>query len=228
MKKLLFFVGIVLILTSCATKTIHFDQLQERNGLFYLVNDNEPFNGEIVSYSAGKVEFEGEVRNGLMEGLWIYYYPNGQKQAEGLYKDGLKEGTWTYWAINGEQENQEVYKMGTQLGTKLQETETSGEPASEGLSGEITSPGTATPSASATQETKEVQEPKKPKPVNWDHLTGGPIKYYKGTPYTGPFVKYYKEGNRGVYLEGSFTNGHRSGKWTYYFRDGKVKDIKYY
>ncbi|NQV02988.1 MAG: hypothetical protein HQ542_10100 [Bacteroidia bacterium] len=34
-------------------------------GLFYLVNDKEPFTGEIISYVAGKVEFEGEVKNGL-------------------------------------------------------------------------------------------------------------------------------------------------------------------
>lgn len=240
MKKLFVLAGIVLLLGSCATKKVNFDQLQDRNGLFYLVNDKEPFTGEIVSYVAGKVEFEGEVKNGLKEGLWIYYYANGQKEMEGVYKDGLKEGTWSYWAENGEQDDQEVYKLGNRLGHE------GARPDEEGLSGG-TEMGSTHEAQEATQaetkssgtslggtigggsaETKKAEEPQKPKAVNWDNLTGGPVKYYQGRPYTGPVVKWYKEGARGKYIDGYFTNGYRTGKWTFYDRAGRVKDIKYY
>ncbi|MFH1297399.1 MAG: hypothetical protein ABIJ04_09025 [Bacteroidota bacterium] len=235
MKKIPFLAGIILIICSCATKKVNFDQLQDRNGLFYLVNDKEPFTGQIVSYADGKVEFEGAVKNGLKEGLWIYYYANGQKELEGLYKDGLKEGTWYYWAENGEQEDQEVYKLGTRLGHE------GPRPDDEGLSSETeiersaesssSSHGEATEGGSGqtvkSEPPKEVESPK-PEPVNWDMLTGGPVKYYRGQPYTGPVVKWYKEGSKGKYIDGYFTNGYRSGKWTYYDRAGRVKDIKYY
>ncbi len=239
MKKFLILAGIILVFSSCVTKKVNFDQLQDRNGLFYLVNDKEPFTGEIISYVAGKVEFEGEVKNGLKEGLWIYYYANGQKEMEGIYRDGLKEGTWSYWAENGEQDDQEIYKLGNRLGHE------GARPEEEGLSNESTmessagSKGSVAPESSASKSSlggtignekekpKEV-EPPKPKAVNWDMLTGGPIKYYQGQPYTGPVVKWYKEGTMGKYIDGYFTNGYRTGKWTFYDRAGRVKEIKYY
>ncbi|MFH1160571.1 MAG: hypothetical protein V1733_06465, partial [bacterium] len=202
-----------------------FDQLQDRDGLFYLVNDKEPFTGEIISYSGGKVEFEGAVKNGLKEGLWVYYYPNSQKKMEGIYKDGLKEGSWTYWTENGEQDNLEIYKMGTRLGSETGVSEQEQEQEQVTATEEPAKP------ESQAGKTSTVQEPKKveaPKPVNWDWLAGGPVKYYHGKPYTGPVVKYYKEGSKGVYLEGHFTNGHRTGKWTYYDRAGRISEIKYY
>ncbi len=242
MKKILFFAGIILIVSSCAMEKVHFDQLQNRDGLYYMVNDKEPFSGEIVSYEEGKIELEGNVQNGLKDGLWIYYYPNGQKKAEGMYKDGLKEGTWSYWAENGEQANKKIYKRGN----KLQNTEETIQiemKSDDGSEGTITIKGDdGTTEGTITIEgddiTIKVKEDKgsatvkkkstEPKAVNWSQLTGGHVKSYKGKPYTGPVVKYYKEGNKGKYLYGYFTNGRRSGKWTYYHRDGSVKDTKNY
>jgi len=223
MKKILFFAGIILIISSCAMEKITFDQLQNRYGLSYMVTDKDPFSGEIVSYVEGKIEFEGNVQNGLKEGLWIYYYPNGQKKKEGVYADGLKEGTWTYWAENGEQDNTEIYKVGTRLGNE--EDEYSGEDQGD-QSGEGIVP--AKKEKDSNLSGKIGDEKEKPKAVIWTHLTGGPVKYYQGKPYTGPVIKYYREGNKGKYLYGYFTNGHRSGKWTYYYRDGRVKNTKYY
>jgi len=237
MKNLFLFAATMFLLISCATKQINFDQLQDRNGLYYLVNDKEPFTGEIISYSGGKVELEGTVKNGLREGLWVFYFPNGQKKMEGIYKDGLKEGSWTYWAENGEQDSLEVYKMGTRLGNdqpvagqqeKPESTVPASEPSKPAAGGGSKATGQAQPAVNQTQTVQESKKEEAPKPVNWDWLTGGPVKYYQGRPYTGPVVKYYKEGSRGVYLEGHFTNGYRTGKWTYYDRAGRVTEIKYY
>jgi uncharacterized protein len=249
MKRVLLFAAILLIAGGCATKKINYDKLQDRNGLLYMVNNDEPFTGEIVSYRNGKIELEGNVKDGLKEGLWIYYYPNGQKKMEGIYKDGLKEGTWTYWQENGMQENLEKYKLGTKLGNDVETTDGSisggdqnteesatGENTDNQIKGNLGSQKKTsnTKSTSGTggtiggDQTTTKKKETKPRPVEWSQLTGGPVKYYRGTPYTGPVVKYYREGTRGKYIDGYFKNGHRSGKWTYYHRDGRVKDIKYY
>jgi uncharacterized protein len=231
MKKFYIVAGIALVLFSCATKQVNFDQLQDRHGLFYLANSDRPFNGEIISYSAGKVEFEGMVKNGLRDGQWTYYYPSGQKKSEGGYLEGLKEGTWTYWLENGVQANVELYKMGNKLGNEV--TEPADSMSMETTAAPAAPVSKTTKTAVKSEETKPqpaektgVEEPKKPKPVVWEELRGGPVKFYDGVPYTGPVVKYFRNGN--LELEGNFTNGKRTGKWIFYFPTGTVKSTKYY
>jgi len=233
MKKYLVFIWIILVVSSCMTNRVNFDELQNRDGLFYLVNENEPFTGDIESFNAGTKQFEGSVKNGLKDDLWIYYYPNGQKKAEGIYKDGLKEETWTYWAENGEKADHEVYKMGTKLGNdESVRVKVKSDDGSEGtitIEGDDGSGGSITIKVNEDKKSTTVKKKStEPKAVRWEHLDGGPVKYYRGKPYTGPVIKYYKEGDKGKYIYGHFTNGHRSGKWTYYHRDGRVKDVKYY
>jgi uncharacterized protein len=219
MRTKLFLFSVILMLLACSSEKMNFNKLQDRNGLYYLVNEDKPYTGEIVSYLNGKPEFEGQIENGLRVGLWIYYYPSGQKKMEGTYKEGLKDGNWTSWLDNGQQEKVEVYKYGKLLtnegavadsvkdsvavqGVKQKQTQTTGQKEPE----------------------KEVK--KKPAPVVWENLHGGPVKYLHGVPYTGSVVKYFKNGN--LELEGYFTAGKRSGKWTFYKPTGTVKNIRYY
>ena len=115
MKKNLFLLIALLMLFACSSEKMNFNKLQDRNGLYYLVNEDKPYSGEIVSYNNGKPEFEGQIENGLREGLWVYYYPSGQKKMEGSYKEGLKDGNWTTWLENGQQDKVEVYKYGKLL-----------------------------------------------------------------------------------------------------------------
>jgi len=68
MKKILFFAGILIIMNACSSEKVNFSQLQDRNGLFYLVNKDKPFTGDVVSYIDGKVECGGKIENGLREG----------------------------------------------------------------------------------------------------------------------------------------------------------------
>ena len=79
MKKLLPIL-FVLIITSCS-KEIPLDQLVERNGVSYQVNQENPFTG-----------------------LTLSYHPNGQLESRVQYKNGLKVEptcrfpcfTWSY------------------------------------------------------------------------------------------------------------------------------------
>ena len=183
MKRTLFYAGILmLILGACSSEKMNFNKLQDRNGLFYLVNEDKPFSGEVVAYVGGKVEFEGTIEKGLRTGLWTYYYPNGQKKMEGMYNEGLKDGTWTYWKENGTQELVEVYKYGklmTNEGTPSQETVKKDTVQVIVVEKEAPKP---------EPEKKAVQ-----KAVVWERLKGGPVKYLDGVPYSGPVVKYYRE-----------------------------------
>jgi uncharacterized protein len=218
MKKILFISVILTILVACSSERVNFSQLQDRGGMFYLVNSDKPFSGDVVSYLGGKVEFEGKIEKGLREGTWTNYYPNGQKKMEGSYKEGVKDGVWTYWKDNGTQEGLETYKYG-----KL-------------LSNEGTVPTEAKPDQEVKHDTVTVvvpppaTEPKKvvarQQPVVWERLHGGPVKFLDGVPYSGPVVKYQKSGVKE--LDGYFSRGKKSGKWIYYDRRGDIKDVRYY
>ena len=115
MKKFLLISVLLTILIACSSEKVNFSQLQDRNGMLYLVNSEKPFSGDIVSYTNGVLDFDGKVSKGLRDATWTYYYPSGQKKMMGNYKEGLKDGTWTYWNANGIQQGLEVYKYGKMI-----------------------------------------------------------------------------------------------------------------
>jgi len=220
MKKILFISVILTILGACSSERVNFGQLQDRSGMFYLVNSDKPFSGDVVSYVNGKMEFEGKIDKGLRETKWTYYYPNGQKKMEGNYKEGLKDGTWTYWRDNGTQEGLEIYKYGKLL-------------SNEGTVTQEAKPDTAKTVVTPTPPPTPPPPPPPPKPVEkkqqaivWERLHGGPVKFLDGVPYTGPVVKYQKNGVKE--LDGYFLRGKKTGKWVYYTKKGDIKDVKYY
>lgn len=47
--------------------------------------------------------------NGLKQGLWFEFYENGTKKAEGKYKDNKKTAYWKYYFRNGNLEQQGLY-----------------------------------------------------------------------------------------------------------------------
>ena len=69
---------------------------QNRNGLVYLPNQQEPFTGNnLCKYENGQKKSEGKFKDGKKEGKWTEWYGNGQIWSEGNYKDGKKDGKWT-------------------------------------------------------------------------------------------------------------------------------------
>ncbi|NTW31271.1 MAG: hypothetical protein HGB12_01325 [Bacteroidetes bacterium] len=199
-----------LSLASCSSKKTDFSKLQERNGVIFLINSDKPFTGIVVNFNNGKLEFEGSIKGGLRDGTWTYYFPNGQKNFEGVFKDGVKEGKWSFWKENGQEDEFEMYKYGKLIN------------------------GTGHKSDSAKVDTSKVSEKEKNKQpssnqngafVNWEKLKGSSAKTYNGVLYTGGFIKYASYGKS---LVGYYRNGERTGRWIYYDKDGKVKEIKNY
>jgi uncharacterized protein len=218
MKKILFSSMILLILAACSADRVQFGQLQDRNGIFYLINSDKPYSGEVVNYVGGKVDFEGRVENGLRESTWTYFYPNGQKKMEGNYKEGLKDGTWTYWKDNGSQEGLEMYKYGKLLSN---EGTVPAEDKPDTVKVIVTQPATPPPAPAEVKKAAPKQEV-----VVWERLHGGPVKFLDGVPYSGPVMKYQKNGLKE--FEGFMSRGKKSGKWIYYTKRGDIKDVKYY
>ena len=133
--------GFSLLLLGCGEKVV--ESLQERDGLFYAVNEDKGFtgrfaeywdeNGQKISetnYKEGKKDWletlwhengqkkqEMNYKNGELHGLWTEYRENGSK-FETNYKNGKKDGLSTLWGKSGEKLYETNYKNGKR-GEKL-------------------------------------------------------------------------------------------------------------
>ena len=128
MKKLL---GTILFLISTLSyglfglfeKTICVEtDAQNRNGLVYLPNQQEPFSGKnLCEYENGQKKFEGGVKDGKLDGKLTAWYENGQKKAEANVIDGrIIDGKETEWYESGQKKYEKNYKNGKQDGKKIE------------------------------------------------------------------------------------------------------------
>ena len=118
----------LLIIASCS-KEIPFDQLVERNGIYYEVNSQTPFNGASVSYfENGQLKMKSSYKDGCLEGLHESYYENGQLKEKGIYIEiidipkfcsndldldyGYYDGLHVSYYENGQLNKKENYKDG--------------------------------------------------------------------------------------------------------------------
>jgi hypothetical protein len=79
-------------------------KVEVRDGLFYLLNQQEPYSGEniCVYKSNGQYYIQGVIKKGLRYGKQTKWYENGQIGEEGNFIDGKEDGKWTYWYENGQ------------------------------------------------------------------------------------------------------------------------------
>lgn len=120
-------VGLVAIIISLFAGRSQGNQttkIEEREGLIYLIGDNDAFTGKItdtlynkvleyevfkgkkngifkLSGLNGKVEMVGKIVDNLNEGEWKYYFTNGQLESIGNFTKNLSEGKWTWYFENG-------------------------------------------------------------------------------------------------------------------------------
>ncbi len=72
-----------LLITGCGNETISSNELVVRNGVFYKVNSETGFTGNVVGkYQSGQKKEELNFKDGKQDGELIYWYPNGQKKYE--------------------------------------------------------------------------------------------------------------------------------------------------
>ena len=156
----------------------------------------------------GQIKEEGTYKDGKEDGVWTELF-NGQKYREKTYKDGKKDGLWTEWYVNGQKWWEGNYKDGKEDGEWIywdrngqknqKETYKDGE-----LDGLYT-----TWYKNGQKSTEES---------------------YKDGERVGLWTKWYENGQKeeeGMVLS---DDGYIKliGKWTYYNKDGSVKEIKDY
>ena len=112
-----------------------FDDLVERDGVYYKKFSDVPFSGKVTGlgngsikngkkegewvhyYSNGQLDFKGNYKNGKQEGAWILYWNNGQLYSKGNYKNGKKEGAWVFYHRDGRvvEANSGTFKNGVKI-----------------------------------------------------------------------------------------------------------------
>lgn len=114
-------------------------KIEEREGLLYLIGDNELFTGKVVDTVAGKIiqyevlrgkkngEFQlkhvngnlimkGTIKENLNEGTWNYYYPNGKLESSGNFVNNLADGKWIWYYESGNIKEIGYFKAGKKEG----------------------------------------------------------------------------------------------------------------
>lgn len=98
MKKIIFIILTFLFFVSCKEKVVDASNLQDRNGVFYVINGKEPFTGKGVEYyDDGQIKAEVRFKNGIRYGTGFMYYENGVINYEFFYdKKGNEERVKIY------------------------------------------------------------------------------------------------------------------------------------
>ncbi len=97
-------------ITSSAQKVVKYDDLEERNGLFYEQDSKTPFTGKCVTtFPSGKLGLGGNVKDGLRDGEWIWFYENGNKKRYCSYKNGIKDGPSIFYYKNGQKKSEIIF-----------------------------------------------------------------------------------------------------------------------
>ena len=82
---------------------LNFDDLIEKDGLYYEINSDVLFTGEVT----GSVV--GNFKNGKPEGEWLEHYENGELLSKGNYKNGELDGEFLYYYENGQLKEKVIY-----------------------------------------------------------------------------------------------------------------------
>ena len=134
-KTLITFFTILFCLTSSVGWSLTWDDLVERNDIFYKKFTDVPFTGKTTGqvqgtfkngkedgswtayYVSGQLLFKGNWKNGKKDGSLFNYYQNGQLDSKGDYKNGKKEGSWVYYHDNGQLFSKGELKNGEKEGS---------------------------------------------------------------------------------------------------------------
>ena len=88
MKRTLSVVTSLVFITSLFSQVLWKD-LDTRGGLVYALGKENPYTGIVGDfYDNGNPKLKGRYKDGLMSGMWTYYYPDGITKAKGRFLRG--------------------------------------------------------------------------------------------------------------------------------------------
>lgn len=109
-----------IFIISCSQKEISSDKLQERNGIYFAVNEDNPYSGKVTnSYDNDQKKFEKVYKNGELNGLSTGWYENGQKKWEAEYKNSKLDGKSAKWYSSGQNQFEKEYADGELNGISI-------------------------------------------------------------------------------------------------------------
>ena len=112
-------ISLPLLLGGCGEKTVNVEELEEREGIYYLVGSDTPYTGKVfLFHEKGQKSGEINVKNGREDGLSVSWHENGQKKVEVNFKDGLQNGLAIGWYDNGQKESERNFKDGVEISVK--------------------------------------------------------------------------------------------------------------
>ena len=91
MKRILTSLVLLVLLFPALASGETIGDLVEREGLFYEKFTNVPFTGEMTGLE------QGQIKDGVKDGPWVYYHDNGQLWWKGDYKDGERDAPWVWY-----------------------------------------------------------------------------------------------------------------------------------
>ena len=109
----LIIVSLPLLLGGCGEKEVNFEELEEREGIYYVSGSDTPYKGKSFTLNEnGKKASKRNFKDGKQDGLQTRWYENGQKKNEANGKDGKMDGLWSEWYENGQKKVETNYKDG--------------------------------------------------------------------------------------------------------------------
>ncbi len=117
-------VTVVLCLSASLVWSETWDELVDRDGIYYKKFSDEPFTGKVKGKYTIKIDDsysisfyrDGSLKNGKKHGSWISYYDNGNLSNKGVYKNGQYEGFWVFYWSNGKLSRKGHFKNGKENG----------------------------------------------------------------------------------------------------------------
>ena len=87
-----------------------FDELVERDGVYYQKSSQVPYTGQIDGIE------KGLIRNGKKEGLWTTFFSDGRALSKAHFKNGILNGHFESYQSNGDVRAIGNYKDGKRSG----------------------------------------------------------------------------------------------------------------
>lgn len=113
MKNTLFALFVALLMVGCGDGNVDYYDLEDRNGVKYLPNEETPFTGRAESFwRNGQKQLESNFKDGKEDGLWTSGYRNGHKELESNWKDNKKQGLCIDYNEDGTEYRRLIYKDG--------------------------------------------------------------------------------------------------------------------
>ena len=229
------------------------EDLSNRDGLFYKLDENKPFTGVITQENpdAG-YQFLGRTKDGKKDGMWVKWFQSGKevpevvlvdvqepepdvpwsgnKQEQGAFKDGEKHGLWTEWYDNEHVKSHGTYDMGIMNG-EWAFYYTNGIKEKEGTLSNGNAHGLW---KFWDEEARKAQEGafengiKNGKWIAWledGHITEG---HYKNGKKDAMWTSWWDTEKNRKEMRGNYKDGKMVDKWFFYDKEGNLKEIRYF